>query len=668
MAALSVLQNAERKLGALFRLAIRSGASDAVALHIRRGEPVNGRDGAGLTPLMLAAVHGQIDVGIKLLDAGADPSLAGPDGLTAHGLAVEHGHAALADLLDLRTNAVPPKAPEPVPPPMVPESTADDSADMMNGWTADEAVVAPRHDLGIVSAARETQRLMSTHRRTNDEMDWSDVELDLPDVLLPAASIPSGEMSAVEALLANGLAGGFVGAEELWQALDADCGWQIERGHHVLRRVLDDLAILSAPWAPTGQANVVAEPDVLADAIAALYADLPEPEEFSAAYASRARKSELIKREDEERIGRQMDGALGALTRALASLPEVQWLRAFPSDAPLDAPLDEEGEDHDTPPEETPDDEPEEGGIRMDFGTYVALVRGGMPEHGRDALVPRPRPVELTRLLALVPGLEPETGSALVSSIGAYEKARDRLVSANLRLAMSVAYGYRYRELPLEDLIQEGNLGLMRAAERFDFRRGFKFSTYATAWIRQSVMRGLADTGRLIRVPVHMVEKINAVGRARRDLEHGRERPVALDEIAERLSLSTEAVRRIARSDREVLSMEECGQDGVPGTPDPFSIVDPDADPYGTVSRQSLVKLIERMLGECKEKEREVLILRFGLNGLDEGMTLEEIGRKLDVTRERIRQIESKALTRFRHSSRREELLPFAGASSLSDY
>lgn len=690
------MENAERKLGALFRLAIRSGASDAVALHIRRGEPINGRDGAGLTPLMLAAIHGQVDVGSRLLDAGADPFLTSPDGRTAGELAVEHGNTAVAELFAFRTRplslvAAEPNHPgagaplsevaaavlpaEPVSLSVVPGTQADEgefsitdeSADALNGWVADEAVVAPRHDEECVSSAQNAQRVMSTHRRVSDELDWSDVELDLPEIQVRAPSISLGDMPAVEELIASGLEAGFVGNDDLWRALDADCGWQIERARHVLERLLDDLAVASGPWAPAGLACAVAEPDLFKDAIEALYADMPEPAESSAAYSTQARKGELIKREDEERIGRHMDSALGSLTRALASVPEALWQLAFPADSPTDGPAAEEGDEPEAPADETPDDDAVEGENRIDFGTYVGLVRDGMAEYGREALVPRPRPPELSRLLALLPEMSPEAAHAVASSTSAYETARDRLVCANLRLAMSIAYGYRYRELPLEDLIQEANLGLMRAAEKFDFRRGFKFSTYATAWIRQGVLRALADTGRLIRVPVHMVEKINLVGRTRRELEHGRERPVGHDEIAEQLSLSAEAVRRIVRSDHQVLSLEECGENGAPGTPDPQDIVDPEADLYSTVSRASLSGLIAQMLTDCKEKEREVLVLRFGLSGLD-SMTLEEIGQKLDVTRERIRQIEAKALTRFRQASRRDQLLPFVGAASLSDY
>lgn len=677
----------EKKLGALFRLAIRSGAGDAVALHIRRGEPVNGRDGAGLTALMLAAVHDRLDVCVRLLEAGADATLTTVDGVTAGDMAVELGHTTVADLLSSHICSQPAPvssattAPEALDPPIfvpapsfVPDpSTAsvliDVLEDDLNGWVADEAVEKPRHDVECVAAAQEAQRAMSTHRRVSDEADWSDVDIDLPEVLVQAPSISHGQLAAVEGLIASGLDCGFVNPIALWSAADADYGHDIERAHEVLLRTFDDIGVLMEPFAPNDADHGSVDADELNEVLAFVVTELPAPPESAAAYAAQARKVELIKREDEERLGRRMDSALGGLTRALASLPEAGWQLAFPVDAPeevCDVSAEEDDDSELSAEQPTSDDIPD-GEEQIDFGSYVALVRSGMPEYGRETLVPRPRSSELSRLLGLVSDMAPETASAVVSSIAAYEKARDQLVTASLRLAMSVAYGYRYRGLPLEDLIQDANLGLMRAAEKFDFRRGYKFSTYATNWIRQGVTRALADTLRLIRVPVHMVEKFNTVHKARRELEYGRERAVTIDEIAQRLSMSSEAVRRIVSWDREVLSLEECGQGGQPGTPDPLSIVDPDADPYGVVSRQSLSRLIERMLGDCKEKERDVLVQRYGLDGLD-GMTLEEVGRKLDVTRERIRQIEAKALTRFRHVTRRDELLPFVGASSLSDY
>jgi len=675
------------KLSALFRLAIRSGAADAVALHVGRGEPINGHDGAGLTPLMLAAVHNQLNVCIRLLEAGADTTLTSPTGRTAEDLAADLGHANIAELLSLHTR------PQPGPVASAGQASEEASAyivvplspslldllptavitaafvDDMNGWEADETVEAPRHDAECASSAQEMQRVMSAHRRVGDETDWSDVELDLPEVIVPTPTMSHSALAAVEELFARGLDAGFVHPTDVWSALDADCGHGVERAHEVLLRVLDDSGILLNPFALMDRTRASVDSDELNDVLEFLSTEIPEPTGSVARYAVQARQIQLIKREDEERIGRRMDSSLGGLARVLASLPEDGWQLAFPTDISSDAGnlLIENDDDSESSAGQPTSDEIVDADEQIDFGTYVALVRNGMAEYGRETLVPRPRPVELSRLLGLVSAMGPDTATAVHGSIAAYEHARDQLVTANLRLAMSVAYAYRYRGLSLEDLIQEANLGLMRAAEKFDFRRGFKFSTYATNWIRQSVTRSVADTLRLIRIPVHMVEKINAVDRARRELEYGRAHAVTTDEIAGRLSMSPEAVHRIVKYEREVLSLEECGQDGHPGTPDSLCIVDPEADPYCFASRLSLGRLIERMLADCKDQERDVLMLRFGLDGLD-GMTLEEVGEKRGVTRERIRQIEAKALARLRHPTRWNELLPFAAITSLSDY
>jgi RNA polymerase primary sigma factor len=206
----------------------------------------------------------------------------------------------------------------------------------------------------------------------------------------------------------------------------------------------------------------------------------------------------------------------------------------------------------------------------------------------------------------------------------------------------------------------------MRAAEGYDFRRGFKFSTYATWWIRQSISRGLSDTARTIRVPVHVVEKINTVNRTRRELEYGREGEVSAEEIAARLSLSSEQVRRTIRADSKVLSFEECGAGREPNTPDPWCIVDPEADPSQSASDRSLSMAIERMFAEFRDKDRKVLVARYGFDGLD-SKTLEEVGQQFNVTRERIRQIEAKALRKLQHQSRRDVLMPYAGTVRMSE-
>ncbi len=261
-------------------------------------------------------------------------------------------------------------------------------------------------------------------------------------------------------------------------------------------------------------------------------------------------------------------------------------------------------------------------------------------------------------LLLDQPDLDPVERRRLMRAVHVGQNAKSELIQANLRLVVSIAKRYTLRGMQFLDLIQEGNLGLMRAVDKFDHTKGFKFSTYATWWIRQAITRSIADQARTIRIPVHMVESMNRVLRLQRQLHQDLKREPTLEELSEHAKLPPDRVREILRISQDPLSLDSpLGEEDDSSLADFLS--DPSADtPADVATKSMLVHAVEEALGELSDREQEIVRMRFGLDD-GQAKTLEDVGKEFNVTRERIRQIEAKTLAKLRHPMRSQKLKEF---------
>lgn len=644
-------------LDPLFRMAVTAGAVKAVMAHLRRGQDVNAVDRHGRSPLILAAASGHAGLCRVLLDAGADLNFRDREGRDAIEVARQRGRADVEQLFIAELES----------------RVAESSAQALLRITADSQRAAqliepasqdwePYEDHTpaperpeFVAAAASIQRQISSHKLVDRDERWDDVELTLPEITA-VAEFDGVLRNEFEQLLAQGLDYGWLSPaalDEIFEHVSSPDDFR-----RPMEVVLGELGVhLTAEYfEPNIVRQWVDEPSELVSASAAFVAaaGCDTVRVYEREIRGRSGLSRAIEAEIGRDVDRWTDAAIEAITKDMALTRELRaemgqrdfpdsWIQGISQgNASASASVKSSAK------------------RTADPGTLGRLLTGLGCGHAKlqavgGAFSCRISTSFLRRLRARAHAVGcDEVAEVLGSALEGIATAHYRLVEANLRLSLYLAKQYRYSGLDFADLIQEGNLGLIRAAEKFDHKKGFKFSTYATWHVRQRMARFIADHGRTIRVPVHAIESVNVLAATRRRLEEKTSSDVDAPMIAAETGLPLRKVAALLALSEPIASLDEM----LESEPDLGERSFPDAralDFTEDLDAQQLSCALAAVLDSLTPRAAEVLRMRFGLIDGEE-MTLEQIGRSTGVTRERVRQIEAKALRDLRHPSRSRRL------------
>ena len=661
---------------------------------------------------MLAAAKGGIDACRILLDAGADIALIDAKGNDALLLAINCGHKEVESLLRSRISGADNSLHQVLANPL--ELLVVDNVTLqIDGWDEEDAVTTPPPDASTCVEARSCQNAISQHVPVDTAEDWSEV-----DVVLPF--VPSGRFwetlnpeirIGTRRLILFGIEHGAVSIEHVNGLLSTEDSHELDLDFtHWLLLALSDLKIQVDDRRPDRVFDGVVAPEdtdsdesvtVLNEAINFLE-DLASPASDPLyVYAKDVGRYPLLTREDEVELGQNLAQGLSETLAEIAKsetavhqlLIAVEELReadqnvgvaAVVLDEQLVSGIEEEEENAipslagDTDLFVGTDHQTEE----QDFQRRVEKVRqicisirshdaskskqgSSTWESAASAVYDELQQLRfswgfLAHLVETLKQTSPQGYRGLEACFQRAADARQRMIESNLRLVRSIAFRYRHQTLSLLDLIQEGNIGLIKAVERFDYKRGFKFSTYATWWIRQAITRALADQGRTIRIPVHAHETLNQLLRAKRQLEEELDHAPTADEIARACEIPEgKAIRLLRISEGPVpldISADANEDDTLADTiPDNIRVT-----LFDRLEREHLHKTICKVFTTLLPREAAVIALRFGIEDGEEH-TLADVGETYSLTRERIRQIEEKALRKLRHPVRKRILRDFAG-------
>lgn len=550
--------------------------------------------------------------------------------------------------------------------------------DFADDWEAEEDSVAPEGDETVVEASRQVFESIASHKIIDRDEDWGDVDLHLPARAAPLER-DEGD-GAVRALLLAALREGMISEGELIEVCANADGTRNEDAERLLTVVAGELGATVVEW--TGEYGAFAreasvEEERLLNEATEFAEELASGRNDPFRFYSKDIRGDLLDAAEEISLCREMEEAGRDALAALARWPEglaalfgaaERVGRGEVAEATFTMGPESSSGDELTSGEEVPDEEGEDSGFEGVASFFISAVAAVCNAKGDEMRVAQAlAEVRLTRRFLHELAGTAETvgaGRCFVEALGRQSAARERMILSNLRLALSIAKKHLWSGMPFDDLVQEANIGLMKAVERYDWRRGFRFSTYATWWIRQRVTRSISDNARVVRAPVHVQETARRIRREREEVGGQLGRPETEVETAQRLDMPIGKLRSLLSLFDEPVSLDaidsETGLSGVD------VLMGPDADdPAKVAERASLHSTLMGMLAELDERARDVIVLRFGL-GDEDSMTLEEVGQHFGVTRERIRQIEAKAMRRLSAEKRREILAPFLGDTCAS--
>ncbi len=667
----------------LFKLAVIAGVNEAIRAHLARGISVDVRDGQGRSPLMIAAAQGHAATCRLLLEKGASLELRDHAGDNAITIAQRSGRA---DALSVLERAVTPARETKAQPTDITYPAPETETGSPDVWIEDVESPPPLEDLARVVLQAKVHARIKDHQPIDTDEPWQDVPL---EDLLPGQGrwvrTLDGDpelLWAVEDALRAAIGSGWLDRKELAELTQ---GTYEEEDNDVLAAQIEyvthdlGLAMVDLDGYADGLPANVTDDDQVDDALELLRGMASTKVDPFYLYLSDTTTYSVLNRTQEEELFRRVAGARDALDRVLVrSRPALSQLVAIAEWARLSG-APEHTEENETLPTaedgdaadvvEDRDENDNETEITSDAAKAWSAQVCNDPEKARalEELAQQvrspgtPPSASSDRALRLLKCLDPpweafvaidrdcpDRGADYSAAIEAVRLLYNEAVNANLRLVMSAARRYHNRGLDFLDVVQEGNLGLMKAVTKFEIGRGFKLSTYAMWWIRQSMTRAIADKARAVRIPVHRIEMVNRVGKTRHlfKQEYGRWPTTA--ELATRIEKPESEVVKALRADTETIALG----DGENGTWPADALIDPaPTDALDHSIQSDLRTVLNEMLCGLDARQRRVLELRFGLHGHNEH-TLEEVGQMYSVTRERIRQIEAKALDKLGHPKR----------------